>query len=169
LALSLDIRKLRYWWLGFAVLLTGGWVTERLRYYGFTGSLSEALAWPSRFVHGVQHELTWLTLLLVVSDTTRKALWWVAIARIVFKAAVALFFFWDPFHASITFYNDAEILRHSFGLLHLSPVSRILLNGSPFSLLLQLALYAYWLWLCLRIMRTPNAFAEPSDGKAPTA
>jgi hypothetical protein len=159
-----DIRKLQYWWLGFAVLLLAGWLASFLRGLSFTGSFTGALWYMRGFKHTVETDFMGFVLLLAVSCTARKAWWWVAIARIGYKAALLLVFYWNTYYLSeYSYYKDG--FSYSCVLLHLEPV-RCLLFLDPFRMLTLPALYAYWLFLCIRIWRTPEALPVLRDGNA---
>ena len=144
--------------------LTAGWLAARIRYYGYTGSFTQALEWPNFYLHRVQHELTGFVLLLLVSCMTRKAWWWVAIGRIGYKAMSLLLFYWNTYYLSQhSLYDDG--LSYTYGLLHLELVRRIFFQD-PLRMMTLPALYAYWLFLCVRILRTPDALPAPRDSNA---
>jgi hypothetical protein len=157
---SPHIRTLQYWWLGFALLLASGWGAARMKCYDYTGSLPGALAFPSAVAHTVRHELMDYVLLLVVTCTARKAVWWVAIGLLGYKAAYLLL---HSYVAPNQYYHEG--LQQSCALLHLELVGRVLF-GEGARLLTLPALYVYWLWLCVRILRTPDSLSTLRNGNA---
>lgn len=68
-----DVRKLQYWWLGFAGLLLAGGMGAIYRSYDRLGSISEVLRVHHAFFHQVENQFFIFVLLLVVSCTGRKA------------------------------------------------------------------------------------------------
>jgi hypothetical protein len=145
-----EVRKLQYWWLGFAILLAAGGLTVLLQNGYRTGSLEGAFHGRRAFLHQVEHQLGIFLLLLVVSYTARKAVWWVAVGIIACKAISLVSYYlttnWQE--SSIGYY---EVLTYSCTLLHLGPVPSIIFI-EPINLVTMLGLYAYWLVLCRRIL-----------------
>lgn len=146
-----DVRTLQYWWLGFAGLLLAGGLAVFFRSYYQTGSVREALQHFGPFRHGVAHQRLVFLLLLVVSTTARKAVWWLAVGIIVLKAASLVAYYLTHTLAvqSVSYYND---LSYCCQVLHLSLVPGLFFT-EPCSLAI-LGLYCYWLVICWRILRT---------------
>jgi hypothetical protein len=146
-----DVRTLQYWWLGFMGLLLAGGLTVLGRNYAQVGSFGEALQWNRHFLHQVLHQLLVFTLLLVVSYTGRKAVWWLAISIITLKATFLVFYFtatnWGV--NSSVYYEE---FSYCCEVLHLDFVLGIFFSD-PISLVTMLSLYAYWLLMCLGILR----------------
>jgi hypothetical protein len=149
---SLDIRRLQYWWLAVAGLLLAGWLACFFRGYAFTGSFSGALWYNRGFLSTVEGEFMGLLLLLAVSCTAGSALWWVAVARLGYKLGRLLWYYvhMDFLHEFVV-YNDG--FSYCCTLLHLQWVGRFFFQD-PWRMVTLPALYAYWLFLCLRILRT---------------
>jgi hypothetical protein len=129
-----DVRTLQYWWLGFAgLLLIGGLVVY------------------TPFQRQVRFQFLVFLLLLVVSTTAKKAVWWLAVGIIVLKAGLLVAYYLTTTIAvqSKMYYEE---LLYCCTVLHLRYVPGIFFS-EPFSLAL-LGLYAYWLVVCRRILRT---------------
>ena len=146
-----DVRTLQYWWFGFAGLLLAGGMVVYFRSYGQVRSVHEALQHYSTFRHQVVRQFLVFLLLLVVSTTARKAVWWLAVGIITSKAVYLVVYYATtniPVQSN-SYYGE---FLHCCTALHLSFLPGLFFS-EPFSLAL-LGLYAYWLVLCCRILRT---------------
>lgn len=150
-----DVRKLQYWWLGFAGLLLAGGIGALGRSYNHLGSISQVLRVQHSFFHQLQNQLFIFVLLLVVSCTGRKAVWWVAVAIIVIKAAHLVLYYvtTDFWIRSDSYYSE---FSYCCTVLHLRIVPGIFFDD-PISLVAMLGLYLYWLVVCRRILSTPES------------
>jgi hypothetical protein len=146
-----DVRTLQYWWLGFAGLLLIGGLVVFFRSYDQAGSVQQALHHYTPFQRQVRFQFLVFLLLLVVSTTAQKAVWWLAVGIIVLKAGLLVAYYLTTTIAvqSKMYYEE---LLYCCTVLHLRYVPGIFFS-EPFSLAL-LGLYAYWLVVCRRILRT---------------
>jgi len=145
------VRTLQYWWLGFTGLLLAGGLVVFGHSYGQAGSVREALTHYPHFQHQVVHQLLVFLLLLVVSTTARKAVWWLAIGIITIKAVflVAYYVTTNIAIQSSEYYGE---FMYCCTVLHLRYVPGMFFS-EPFSLAL-LGLYAYWVVVCWSIVQT---------------
>jgi len=145
-----EVRKLQYWWLGFVGLLLAGGIGAIGRSYGRIGSISAVLRGQHSFFHQLEHQLFIFSLLLLVSYTGRKAVWWVAVGIIVLKAVFLVSYYLTTNYQirSDSYYGE---FSYCCTVLHLRVLPGLFFSD-PINLVAMLGLYGYWLVVCRRIL-----------------
>jgi hypothetical protein len=146
---------LRRWWLGFALLILAGLVSQ-LFFSPYASAWQQYHLRPRRFWFTLGHAALF-GLMVAATYARQKLLWWAAVVIISLKLYRLL-----KYYALFNYLESSNVYHRDYTLLlyHLRDVapwlwlpSELFFGNHALSAALLTTLYVYWLTLCRRVIQ----------------
>jgi hypothetical protein len=153
---------LRRWWLGFALLILAGMVSEL--FFSPYASAWQHYNFRPRHVWFTLGHAALFGLMVAATYARQKLLWWVAVVVISLKLYRLLKYYalFDYMSSSIEYNGNYTVLFYRLrGVAHwLSLPGELFFGNHALSAALLATLYVYWLTLCRQVIQ-----AKPAAGQ----